>query len=486
MTESSPPEAAEGPAIGSRTERLKNLIPGRRFAGTSMLAVGTRAIGALLILASQLLLARLLSPTDLGFFFLALSLGTVLSIFSSMGYQWIVPSIVARAAAEGSPNLLRSFLLRMRRDTTFAALLLIVLVSVAAAFMQWIPPDVRTVVILGALTAPAMASMRLNGAVANAHRLFLLAYVPEFLLRSLFLLLFVVALWALSAEVTVPLLLIGHLSIVVALTAFQRLLLVRRKAWIPAPLFARGREISDEHRAWRRQAMPMIIATLFIGTSAELSIVVTGLFMPTEDTAVFAVSIRIAMFLAFSIQIAHQLILRDAADLLQQGHTTALASTVTRTNAFNIVLAFVALIVAVLFGRELLGAFGSSYRTGYTSLVVLVLAGGVLRALGGPTTQMLALIQQQRAAIPAFTAAFAVLILASIGLIPLLGLIGAAIAVFLSTATWTTWLAFVVYTQTGLNLSLLPVAVFATRVGRSAPALAPAESASRQAPLATE
>jgi len=476
-SDSRPPETADGRAIGNKTERLKNLIPGRRLAGTSMLAVGTRAIGAVLILVSQLLLARLISPSDLGLFFLALSLGTVISIFSSMGYQWIVPSIVARAAAEGSPELLRSFLSWMRRDTIFAALLLIGLVSVAAAFMQWIPADYRTVAILGALTAPAMASMRLNGAVANAHRLFLLAYVPEFLLRSLFLLLFVVALWAVSAEVTVPLLLIGHLSIVVALTGFQRLLLVRRKAWIPAPLFAGGRDVSDERRAWRRQAMPMVIATLFIGTSAELSIVVTGLFLPAEDTAVFAVSIRIAMFLAFSIQIAHQLILRDAADLLQQGNTTALASTVGRTNALNIVLAFAALVVAVLLGRELLSAFGSSYRTGYASLVVLVLAGGVLRALGGPTTQMLALIQRQRAALPAFTAAFAVLILASIGLIPLLGLIGAAIAVFLSTATWTIWLALVVYTRTGLNLSLLPLALFAKRHRRSHPE--PVESASR-------
>jgi O-antigen/teichoic acid export membrane protein len=92
-------------------------------------------------------------------------------------------------------------------------------------------------------------------------------------------------------------------------------------------------------------------------------------------------------------------------------------------------------LVLLIFGRQILELFGEGFSAGYPVLAILV-CGQLVNALAGPVGYLMSMTghQNKAAAIVGFSAC---LNLALNGLlIPLWGMLGAAIATALSTATW--------------------------------------------------
>ena len=112
-----------------------------------------------------------------------------------------------------------------------------------------------------------------------------------------------------------------------------------------------------------------------------------------------------------------------------------------------------ALVGAAIAGDRLLAAFGPDFVAGHAALVVLA-AAQVVRAAFGPSLQLLTQIGAQRQIATVFAASVAVLVAANLALVPSAGVLGAALAVVLTTAFWTTALAVVLYRLAGLRTDM--------------------------------
>ena len=273
--------AAVGHSAG-RSGSLKSLLK------SSTLVVGARVVGAILGVAAQILLARILSAEDLGNFFIALSLAMVLATISTLGYPWIVPAILTRADAAGRPHRAAAFLAWARREIGIVSVGLAVLAIVTVLLVPTFSIQTRWILAAGAVTAPVFALMRFNSAVANARRKFALGYLPELFWRPLLLLGLIVALWALSGPFHLTSLLLGHLAITIALTAEMARRLSagdRIQGGLPTTpdRLMPGRR--GQGRRWRTRAMPMVIATLFIGVFADLDLLFAALILNEAQTA---------------------------------------------------------------------------------------------------------------------------------------------------------------------------------------------------------
>jgi O-antigen/teichoic acid export membrane protein len=434
--------------LGSiKFQRLVESI--RPLLMASALVIGARVVGGGLGLVSQVVIARYLGAESLGLFFLSLSVATVLSIFASIGYPYIVTRFMVRDKSNGQAPELMRFISSARRDIRVASILTVVAGSAVVTLLPSISEETRICLILGVLTAPVIAILWFNNAIANGEKRFMMAYLPEIVVRPLLLLTGVAILWAASLPPNIIVLVAMNLVITVGLVVYQEIALPRVLS--AAPGFTVAQKATVElRRRWRQHATPMIIATLFLSMFADFDLVLLGAILPHRELALFGVAIKIALFVAFAIQIGHQLILRDLAEAISYKDDAAIRRIITHANGIAIALSGSALGFVILFGDKVLGLFGHEFTGGYMCLVILMVAQ-FLRALAGPGTQVLTLTGHEAKSLPVFVGGLILLVVANIPLTLLFGLEGAALAVLIVTIGWTFGLTFVAYKRTGIT-----------------------------------
>ncbi len=432
----------------------------RTLLKASVLVIGARVLGGVVGLASHVFVARILGPEALGQFFFALSLAMVLSILCSMGYPWIAARYVARHETGRTASNFHEFLAHVHRDIALSSAVLVGLAGIVIFLITSWPLETRLGLFIGIATAPFFALMKLNGALANAQKKFMLAYLPDLLLRPLFLMGFILLLYGVTTGLTVNSMLAGHFVIVIALMAYQasRLRGLTKSVKLTSLQSENRSGDATKHespRQWRKHALPMIVATLFVSVFADLDIVLVGTLLAERELAIFGASLKFALFLAFAIQAIHQLILRDAAEALEGGDRNRLGEIIGRANLLGIALSLGALGFVVFWGQDVLRIFGSDFTEGHVCLIILV-AAQLARSAAGPAVQILALSGHERHGLPVFAAGLGLLVISNLILVPPFGATGAALAVFIVTLMWTIGLAVTASRRAGVNTTVLP------------------------------
>lgn len=446
-----------GGVIAAIASRVVDNPAFAKLLKTSTLIMGARLVGAVLGFGTQVALARLLGADALGTFYLALSLAGVMGILCGLGYPAITSRFVAEYRAEEKLDVLRAFVATTRRDTMLVGLALLLLFG--AGLMLWLggSPELKLCLLLGALTAPAFAFIRLNGALANAYRRFALSYFPDLLGRPALFLSAMAVLVVTQISVTVPQLLAINLVIVFGVTVFQAVRVResrngdrpgedRRSQGPPEP--------TEKGSLWRRHALPMVVVALFTALFADFAMLNLGLVLPASKIAMFGVCLKVALLLGFGVQVVHQLVLPDAADAHVRGDKAALRTILWRASMVTTVTCIVAALALVFVGDRILLVFGDEFVHGHVALVILALSQAV-RAAAGPSPQMLTLAGRERASIPVFGTCLLVMAGLCAGLGKLYGLEGAAVAVLLVTMIWSTWLSVIASRATGVQIAIV-------------------------------
>ncbi len=425
------------------------------LSGTALLLLVVRIGSAGIGIVLQLLIARYYGADTLGNLFLALGLAAVLSTILTAGFPWIVAPVVARSEAETDPGLLHTFL----RSAHQHLLAFTCLIAVPAAVVIWVVPDLaselRWPLLLGVATAPVYAVMRLNGSLANARKRFIIANAPELLMRPLFLTIFVGAAVILSVAMDTAIIVTVNLAIVTVLAIWMSEVMRRQTAADLSRAQAHKPVAREQVQQWRKLALPMMLATLFVAMFADLDILMIGSIMTASETGIFGVSIKITLLMAFAIQIVHQVMLRDASDAHLLKNHQALQATVRRANRFALAITLAGFVFLVLFGNYVLEFFGPGFTDGYLAMIGLMIAQ-IIRAAAGPAIQILMISGNQWTSIPVYVASIVLLLICNLLFVPVFGFVGAATAVIITTLFWTICLNRIVKRKVGI-----PVSVFA-------------------------
>ncbi|VAW15560.1 hypothetical protein MNBD_ALPHA12-1012, partial [hydrothermal vent metagenome] len=299
------------------------------------------------------------------------------------------------------------------------------------------------------LSAPPLAFLRINGALANAMRRFSLGYLPDILARPLLLLGLIGMLTILYPDFGLLTILVGYILIALALASWQMVRLSR--SFTSAP--PKQPPAPGQKRQWLVQSLNIMPGTIFVMVFGDITLLIAGMFLESADIGIFGVAMRMSLLVAFAIHTVQQIAVRDIADAVDQNAFEKLAQSLQRVNLLNTILAIAGIVFAIIFGKFVLSIFGPGFTTGYISLIILM-AAQLVRALTGPTLQMIALTALERASLPAFAAGFLALAVSSAILIPVWGLVGAALAVLLSTSSWSLCLVILLWRRTGINVSL--------------------------------
>ena len=310
--------------------------------------------------------------------------------------------------------------------------------------------------LIGLVTGPVFAVMRMNGAIANAFKQFHLANLPELLFKPMLM----------FGSILVASMLAFQLD-AVSIVAINFVVTCGLAVWMTysLPVYARlssatsksggqagGLPQATDISRWRKLALPMIFSTLFVTMFADLDLFMVGFIVPAPQVGILGVCLKIAALLVFTVQVVHQILLRDASDAHLLGDRDKLHDIIRNANRFALLASLGSLVAILLFGNLVLGFFGAEFQAGYYCLVGLV-GSQIIRAAAGPAIQVLMICDKQSAGIPVYGVSIAVLFVCNIVLIPTFGYEGAAASVVITTLFWCVWLNHVVKRETGYSIS---------------------------------
>jgi O-antigen/teichoic acid export membrane protein len=401
---------------------------------------------------TQLVLARLLAPQDLGLFFAATSLAVVASTVVAFGYPEIAPRFIARYQERGRAARLAAFIRRANRDAAVLGLVFVLLILASAMIWPGARMAERISFAIAAFGVPVLAYFAINSGIALALRAFFLSYGPETFLRPVLFLaaLAGLAFWGATPAIWIIVAIFFGLNAVLA--AVQYVLLRPRLAGEGegVNLEADGRLVSR----WRREGAPQIAVAIYTLLFADLAILFAALVLDQAALAAFGIALKLALLVGFGVQVAHQVMLPDLADAHAARRLSSARETMRAAAVFPLAFTIAALVVTIAFGDRILALFHPDFALAHGVLVVLV-GCQVLRALAGPSAQLLMVTGAQGFSAGLCIASTVVLALGNVVFVPGWGLMGAGFAVLMAWVFWLSVAAFGLYRLTGIRCDLV-------------------------------
>ncbi len=419
-----------------------------RLLPVSTVLVAARLAGAAAGFAVQLLLARLFTTDNLGLFFSMTSMAAIASLIAACGYPSIAARYLTRYEQRGQPALLRSFIGQASGETLRMATYATVLISLTSVLYPNLHPETRYALVAAALSIPAMTALAVYGAMADAIRLFMVSLLPDSLFRPLFFLLIVAGciLTELALSVWAAVLILTLLTM--ALAAYQFRVVSRR---LPASAPVTSRRLGAY---WRGEAWPLVLVMLFTSLFADLGIMIETIFLRPADLAVFGICLKISLIVGFVVQVAHQVVLPNLAEAYARRDLTRVPDLLLRASWTPIGICSAATLGSAIWGDRVLALVGPEFAHAKGALTLLM-GCQLLRAMAGPSSQLLTLQGAQKLNAAVCGASCLVLLAASAIFAPALGLIGAVAAICVTLGFWLMATGLLLYRHKGIGTDVL-------------------------------
>ncbi len=195
---------------------------------------------------------------------------------------------------------------------------------------------------------------------------------------------------------------------------------------------------------------PMMIAHIVSQLNNFSGQLLLSIYATPTDISLFAVSMRIAILMSFLIMAVNRIVAPKFAVLYKDGDIKKLEEVVLFSNKLLLFFSLPILIIIIVFGHEILNLFGSEFKNAYNVLVI-VTSGQFIASLSGTVVFLLQMTGSEK--VIRNNILISTLISLSFGLIivPIYGVIGAAIMTFLSLVTVNLLSCYKAYKILGIN-----------------------------------
>lgn len=421
-------------------------------------ALGGKISLAVLGLASNALLARLLSPTDLGAYFLAYSAVSLGALLGCMGLDQVVVRLVAEGMGLNLPGRTRRVIRMVLCTGCLGAL------SVGLAYLLFGDDLSR-----GVFQAPALAAI--TGLVAGwmvvatvqgllgetfrgLHDIRLATVLGgqvtgtssglttvSLLVASLFLL------WTFQGEAT--------LATVVLLAACSGCVSAVLAGWL---LRIRLRTLPPRRPGEPKLALlevlsmgwPLLVLSVTTVALRQGDLWVLGAFRPQEEVALYGAAVRLVSMVIMPLVIINAIAPPVIASLYAQGRREDLQRTLRAMATLTGLPALFALLACSLFAGPLLGfVYGDYYRQGAVVLALLS-AGQFVSVWAGSCGLALTMTGHQKAAMSIGIISGVATLGLALGVVSHFGLVGVAASASLGLALRNIAMWFVARRRTGM------------------------------------
>ena len=300
--------------------------------------------------------------------------------------------------------------------------------------------------LLAFLLVPFAALGSLRGAALRGLDRIVAGQLPEDIVRPALLLLFVGVLAVLDPPLGPSGAMAAHVVSAAIAFAVGAWLLMRH-----TPPAVRISESRSESRSWLAASLPLALIAGLATVNAQSDILMLGIFDSSAQVGIYRVAIQLAALAAFGLQAVNMVIAPRFARLYQLGDMAKLQRLVTVTARG--ILGF-SLTVAALFvvaGEWLVVVvFGDEFVASYPPLLIM-LGGQLVSSAAGSVGHLLNMTGHERDTLRATALAAALNVALNLALIPLWGIVGAAVATSVSLSARNLWQWWFVRKRLGIN-----------------------------------
>jgi O-antigen/teichoic acid export membrane protein len=185
--------------------------------------------------------------------------------------------------------------------------------------------------------------------------------------------------------------------------------------------------------------MPLLGVALFTNYFPQITVIVSGFFLTSADIGIYHVGYRLAMLIAFTLGAVDSF---TAPALSRYYHTNSrseLIREIQHSTALRFGIALTSVVFLIFLGDWVLGLFGPEFIQGYKITILLALAQ-LTHAAVGPVTRLLAISGHQKQTMYVSAGALVLWFGLTAILMPVAGIVGVAVAVFVALTVWAVML----------------------------------------------
>jgi O-antigen/teichoic acid export membrane protein len=221
--------------------------------------------------------------------------------------------------------------------------------------------------------------------------------------------------------------------------------------WRATPSPVRAARPQYEGRAWWLSAWPLAFLGGMSLINNQASTIILGFFVPDAAIGIYRVAAQMSVLASFGLETVNMVMEPRFAALYAKGDMVRLQRLVTASARVILAMNVGITLGCILLGRLFLRlAFGPAYLGAYIPLLIL-LAGQAVNSAAGSVGMLLNMTRHERDTARGLAVSAILNVVLNLLLVPLLGVIGAAMATAVSLITWNVLLWWAVRQRLGIN-----------------------------------
>lgn len=409
-------------------------------------------ISTVLVFVYGLLLARLLTPVDLGTYEYVVAWLGLLTVVTVFGLDRLLVRYVATSVQDKRWGEVRGIV----RWSNNVVLCISAVVALSAGLIVWFASGgaiTSTTVVfwIGCAFLPITSLTMIQEGALRGLQHVLIGQVPILIIRPLAATLLIgggALFTAMRPDATVAM---ATFVIAAFLALAMSWVLLRRSM----PDSAKQVEPQYARREWAAVALPLMFIAGLNMANARIGTIFLGALGDTADVGVYAIAMRWAELVAFTIAAVNAALAPTFASLHAAGEKDRLQRLVTRSTRLVLASALPIALVLLLFGRWFLLIYGEPFLVGRTAMSVLVISQVVGNVSMGSVGYLLMMTGFERDSVLGYCFAIAANVILSYILIPKFGLLGAALATAISVLILNGLHTYFVYRRLGIHGTVL-------------------------------
>ncbi len=368
---------------------------GQRLVRGSVWVLAGRGFGVVVVLATNALLTRLLSPDQVGAYFVVLSLVMFCALLAQMGAERTAVRLVAESLGTGRPGRARAAIVSVAGIVGGGAL--VVAILLVAGPGRWLvagvlhSPLAGSVIGLTALLVVTTTVRRICAEIFRGFSQIHLATAFENLAAAGLTAVAFLLLWTLRHRVALRAVLVVSVAASGAAAAWAVLLVLRRVR----ALGPRDRSLGP--RAVFDISWPLLFVSLALFVlGAGVDVWILSAFRSSRDVALYGAAVRLVAVVGAPLTILLAVLQPVIAELHARGERALLERTLRNAATVAAVPSALVVLVFLGFGGPVMArVFGPFYRHGSAVLAVLSL-GQMANVVAGACGAALMMTGHQR------------------------------------------------------------------------------------------
>jgi len=397
---------------------------------------------------TSILLTNVLGASEYGVYALVFTWLIVLANAANLGLDTLVVRESASLKAKSqfkSLNGLSSFSHKLVLILSIVLALLIAFIFYS--YKPFLDSRINEAFTLGTLLIPVWALLMLKSSFLRGLQHIISSEIPLKVLKPALLLLFIIFISVTGTSLTAfQAILINIPAFLLAYAVVHQTLKSRTSSYKTfEPFYKRD--------MWMKIGISFFLLDNLHMLNSKVDTLMLGAMVPTDMVAIYSIGIKISDLVNVLFAVGITVLGPLVSKLYTESKTALLEKTIKKVMRIIFVLSFIVFLFLVFYGRWVLGFFGEEFPAGYPILIILSVAHLINVALG-PVGLIAVMTQYEKKALSLAALRLVVNAILIIVLVPIYGIIGAALSIAISMLLWNVLLWLFCQNKIGIDPSI--------------------------------